>query len=166
MSAVRRFSEAHPEQVETDQVSYTDLRRIIMCDTQLTVMIGTSMLSRAPWCPRALWCQFLVGQFLVHSTINAFILDFQLSQAKFHFIYLIQISSKSTGKCTLLLHCGYCQLITEYLVSGMMKCYCLRVSRRDVRRIGKHSQFSVFPSLVHWSSDYELCRVPIRSISG
>ena len=115
MSAFRRFSEAHPEQVVTDQVSYTDLRRIIMCDTQLIVMIGTSIcfpeLCGVP--EHCMWCQFLVGQFLVHSTINAIILDFQLSQAKFHFIYLIQISSKSTGKCTLLLHCGYCQLITE-----------------------------------------------------
>ena len=42
----------------------------------------------------------------------------------------------------------------KYLISDMVKCYCLRVSRRKVRRIGKHSpSFSVFPSGVHGSAD-------------
>ena len=34
---------------------------------------------------------------------------------------------------------GYCQLVFKYLMSNVMKLYCLRVFRGDVRRTGKRS---------------------------
>ena len=44
------------------------------------------------------------------------------------------ISLKGTRKCNLLVHYGYRQTITEYSISDMVKYFCLRVFRRDVRR--------------------------------
>ena len=117
-------------------------------------MTGTRIRSRA------LLCTFLVSRFLIHFTFNNFIFDFE-------HVGTISLSSKSTGKCNLLAHYRYRQLIIEYLITDVMKYYRLRVSRRDVRRIGKHSSsHSVFLSGVHGSYGCELCRVPIPSFFG
>ena len=104
-----------------------------------------------------LWDKFIGKRFRVHLAINTSIFDFELLRAKL----------KSTGICNLLVHYRYHQLITEYIIIDMMQYYYLRVSRRDVRRIGKHSSsHSVFLSGVHGSYGCELCRVPIPSFFG
>ena len=72
-------------------------------------MVGTRMLSRA-----FLW-KFLVSRFPVHFTINAFI--FLIS----NFRGQNYTSSKFTGKRNLLVNYGYRQLLTEYVISEMMK---------------------------------------------
>ena len=74
-----------------------------------------------------LWDKFIGKRFRVHLAINTSIFDFELLRAKL----------KSTGICNLLVHYRYHQLITEYIIIDMMQYYYLRVSRRDVRRIGK-----------------------------
>ena len=86
-------------------------------------MVGTGKLSRV------LWCKFRDIWFLVHLTINIFILDFELLQAKCNFFQ----------KRNHLVPFGYCHYVIKYLKSDMMNYYCLRVFRSRVRSIGKHS---------------------------
>ena len=96
-------------------------------------MVGKGKLSRVPW------GKFHDIWFLVHLTINIFIFDFGLLQAKLHLI-----SSKTTGKRNHLVEFGYCHYVIKYLMRDMMNYHCLRVLRSRIRRIGKHSPgFSV-----------------------
>ena len=93
-------------------------------------MVGTGKLSRVRW------CKFLDIWFLVHLTINIFILDFELLQAKLHFLQKLQENATTVG---------YCHYVIKYLMRDMMNYYSLRVFRSRNRRIGKHSPgFSVF----------------------
>ena len=104
---------------------------------KLRRLVGvTPLTDRHGWNKNALPCTCLVNRFLVHFTTNTFVLDFELVQQKSppppH-----PRPSESTGKRNLLVHYGYRQLIIEYHISRMMKYYCLRVCKRDVRRTGK-----------------------------
>ena len=72
------------------------------------------------------WSTQLVGRF----TISTFILDFELLQAKFHFLQNPQ-RENATSWCIMVI---VSKLLNIPLV--MMKYYCLRVSRRDVRKMG------------------------------
>ena len=77
------------------------------------------------------------------------------------------LSSKTTGKCSHLVHFGSCHYVIKYLMRDMMNCHCLRVFRSRVKRQGKHSPgFSMFRTRVHCCSDAELCCVPIQSTVG
>ena len=118
-------------------------------------MVRTEKLSRV------LWCKFLDIWFLVHLTINIFIFDFGRLQAKLHFL------QKTTRQCSHLVHFGSCHYVIEYLIRDMMNYHCLRVFRRRVKRIGKHSpDFFMFRTRVHGCSDAELCCVPIQNTVG
>ena len=112
-------------------------------------MVGTGKLFRV------LWCKFHDIWFLVHLTINIFILDFERLQAFF---------SETTGKRNHLVHFSCCQFVIKYRMRDMMNYHCLKVFGTRIRRIGKHSPvFSVFRTRVPGSSDTELRRVPIQS---
>lgn len=92
-----------------------------------------------------LWCKFLGNWFLVHLTVNTFVLVFKLLWATFHF----KNHRKEQFGTFWLWSVGY--WIHEWWID-MMKCYCIRVFRRDAGRIGKLVQFVCVPS--PW-----LCRV-------
>ena len=51
----------------------------------------------------------------------------------------IALSSKTTGQSSHLMHFGSCHYVIKYLMRDMMKYHCLRVFRRRVKRIIKHS---------------------------
>ena len=120
-------------------------------------MVGTGKLSRV------LWCKFHDIRFLVHLTINIFMFDFGLLQAKLHFLQNRQENAVT-----------WCILVTvtmllKYFMRDMMNYHCLRVFRRRVKRIIKHSPgFSMFRTGVHGCSDAELCLccVPIQNTVG
>ena len=102
-------------------------------------MVGTGKLFRVLWCKcHDIW-------FLVHLTINIFIFDFGLLQAKMHFLQNRQENAVT-----------WCILVTKYLMRDMMDYHCLRVFRSRVRRIGKHS-----PSFL--CSEPECMAVPMLS---
>ena len=94
-------------------------------------MFGTEKLSRV------LWCQFLDIWFLVHLTINSFIFDF----GRLHFL------KKTTGQCSHLVHFDFCHYVIEYLMRDMMNYHRLRVFRRRIKRIGKHSPGYIYISI-------------------
>ena len=80
---------------------------------------------------------------------------------KYHDIWFLALSSKSTGERNQLVHFCYCHCVIKYLMRDVMDCHCLRLFRSRDRRIGKHSPgFSVFRTRV---CDAEPCRVPIQS---
>ena len=92
------------------------------------------------------WSSWLEqGHFPVHSDVTVLANGFLCTaQSTLHpwfrsFAGNISLSSKTTRTCHLLVHYGYRQSITQYLVSDVIKLHCLRVSRMDRRRIGKHS---------------------------
>ena len=79
----------------------------------------------------------------------------------------IALSWKTTGQCSHLVHFGSWHYAIKYIMRDMMKYHCLRVFRRRVKRIGKHSTgFSMFRTREHGCSDAELCCVPIQSTGG
>ena len=87
--------------------------------------------------PCPVWYKFHDIWFLVHITINIFIFDFELLQAKCHFLQ----------KRNYLVPFGYCRCVIKYFMSDMMNYYCLRVFRSRVRSIGKHLPSFVFSEL-------------------
>ena len=118
-------------------------------------MVGTEKFSRV------LWCKILDISFLVHITIDILIFYFGRFAGK------MTLSSKTTGKCSHLMHFGYFHSAIKYLMRNMMNYHCLRVFISRVKWIGKHSpSFSMFRTRVHGCSDAELCRVPIQSTVG
>ena len=119
-------SKAHPEQVEMKHQSRQTTLIYVKC--------------RCYTCNRLSWLE--QRYFPVHCDINMswqmvsciphnqhFRSWFQTFAGKIS-LYL-HTKKKITAKCNLLVHYGYRQLITEYLISDMMKNYRLGAARRD-----------------------------------